>query len=198
MKAWYMLRCGVVVASLMVGGTVSVWAEEGLLWKVNSRYQPFVVLPYTNQPSPFPVEVKQENEDEKIATEIMETERVQQEAVVRAKNLLASSQALVPYMDGMAVGGMVEGAQGRKVLIGNEWIGGGMELTVRLTASDQMKKALDDVNEFDPTTASELRVELTQKLQQNPATKLRLKEIRSNALVLQGPYGQKILNFNIQ
>jgi hypothetical protein len=171
---------------------------DGLLWKATSRYQASVVPPYTGQASPFP-SVVMPSEDtsstEGPTLEDMEVERLQQEAVDHATQLIGSPQALVPYMEGAVVGGMVQGAGGRKILVGNEWVGPGMSMNVRLMASDAVREAINKVSDFNQDTAKSLKEQLSQRLRQTPVTKMKLKEIRTDSLVLVGDYGQQVMKF---
>ncbi len=191
------------VSSLALAGFVMVaaHAEEGLLWKVKSPYQASVVPPFTNQDPPFPikkVEVEKTEEEERLEMEMLEVERDQQEKIAEARKFLTSPQAMVPFLDGMAVGGMVDGGQGRKVLLGNNWVGKGAEVTVRLMITADAKRAVADVAAFDEPLALQLKSDLMARLNSTPVTKLKVKDIKSNALVLDGPYGEKVLNFTIE
>ncbi len=174
---------------------------DGLLWKTTSRYQPSVVPPYTGQASPFPsvmIVTEQSPSAEGPTLEDMEVERLQQEAIDHATQLINSSQALVPYMEGAVVGGMVQGAGGRKILVGNDWIGPGMSMNVRLMASDAVREAINKVSDFNQDTAKSLKEQLAQRLRQTPVTKMKLKEIRTDSLVLVGDYGQQVMKFIMQ
>lgn len=174
---------------------------DGLLWKSTSRYQPSIVPPYTGQDTPFPnvaVPTEQPAGEAGPTLEDMEVERLQQEAVEHATQLINSPQALVPYLEGAVVGGMVQGAGGRKILIGNEWIGPGMSMNVRLMASEAVREAINKVSDFNQDTAKSLKEQLAQRLQQTPVTKMKLKEIRTDSLVLVGDYGQQVMKFVMQ
>ncbi len=180
---------------------VSGVQADGLLWKTTSRYQASVVPAYTGQGSPFPsvaVPTETVSGSDGPTLEDLEVERVQQEAVDYATQLIESSQALVPYMEGAVVGGMVQGSTGRKILVGNEWIGPGMSMNVRLMASDAVREAINKVSDFNQDTAKSLKEKLSQKLRQTPVTKMKLKEIRSDSLVLVGDYGQQVMKFVMQ
>lgn len=174
---------------------------DGLLWKTTSRYQPSVVPPYTGQPSPFPsviIATEQSATADGPTLEDMEVERMQQEAVEHANQLIGSSQALVPYLEGAVVGGMVQGVGGSKILVGNEWIGPGMSMNVRLMASDDVREAISKVSDFNQDTAKSLKEQLALRLRQTPVTKMKLKEIRADSLVLVGDYGQQVMKYVMQ
>lgn len=174
------------------------FAAEGVLWKVPSRYQASVVPPFTGQPAPFPVASAEKVSETSLSLEELELERRQQEGIEQAQQLIASPQALVPYMEGAVVGGMVEGLNGRKILLGNNWVGPGMKMTIRLVASEQVREAVNRVAEYNPEQAQTLRGEITQRLRETPVTVMQLREIRSDGLVLQGDYGQKIMKFQMR
>lgn len=189
-----------LTALILTLAAMPVAQAEGLLWKTTSRYQPAVVPPYTGQPSPFPsvVTVVPEASPEGPTLEDMEVERLQQEAVEHATQLINSPGALVPYMEGAVVGGRVEGPHGSKILIGNEWIGPGMSMNVRLMASESVREAINKVSDFNQDTAKSLKEQLSLRLRQTPLTKMKLREIRSDSLVLVGDYGEKVMKFVMQ
>jgi len=169
-------------------------AQEGLLWKVTSRYQPAVVPPYNSQPNPFAgglvtaqVSVSEVLEDEAQA------QRERQMIIDEAANLLKSSRAFEPYLDGMVVGGVVEGAQGRRVLIGNNWVGVGMALNVRLGISPQAQEALARIEPLDSEAAQAMRRMLEERRAKVPTARLTLLEIAEKSLVFEGANKRHIL-----
>ncbi len=168
-------------------------AQEGLLWKVNSRYQATVVPPYMGQPNPFAGGGEVKVSETGVLEEEAQALRERQQTIDEATQLLNSSRAFEPYLDGMAVGGVVEGAQGRRVLIGNNWVGVGMELNVRLSISPQAQEALARIEPLDSETALSMRRSLDERRARVPTTRLKLLEIGEKNLVFQGDNGRHTL-----
>lgn len=193
------VSCYGLVMVFGVLSSVSIHAE-GLLWKTTSRYQPRVVPPYVGQESPFPPVVLSQQVDaqEGPTLEDLEVERQQQEAIDKATQLIASPEALVPYMEGAVIGGMVQGVNGRKILVGNEWIGPGMSMNVRLMASEAVRDAIRRVSDFNPDMAKSLTEQVSLRLRQTPLTRMKLKDIQKDTLVLVGEYGVKTMKFSMQ
>jgi hypothetical protein len=179
---------------------VGAQAEEGILWKSGNPGPANVVPTYTNQTSPFPmvalapVAVSETAVDEAL----LERQRLRDEAFGRADTLVRSGGALQPMMNGLRVGGMLDGTLGARVLLNDQWVGKGSRVKVRQVKSITAVQAIQALKEYDPDAAAELSGTLNAELTRNYVAELVVSGITSRTLVLTGAKGVKhVIDFEV-
>ncbi|PZP39994.1 MAG: hypothetical protein DI585_02260 [Pseudomonas fluorescens] len=173
-------------------------AQESLLWKAVSKQPAAVVPAYNGEASPFPTRVAAvSNVSESSALE-EEAARLRNAAFEEAQAVIASGRGVEPYTAGIRVGGVLEGMNGRKVLVANRWLGVGAVLPVRVTRSNIANEAIRNLASYDATASADLSRRLDSEIGSNPTTPLTLREIRKESLVFDSKYGRKAIDFKMK
>lgn len=167
-------------------------AEGSLLWKATNLTPATVVPPYTNQTSPFPVTAPPKVEvDENAVTEALaEQKRLRDEAYKRADQMIRSGAGFEPVLRGLRVGGMLEGNLGKRVLLGNQWVGMGSQVRVRQTRTRELIEALRALQTYDTDMAVAMADHVDKLLRTNSTVTLSVKAISEKALTLAAPSGK--------
>lgn len=192
-----------LVAVLVAGAAWAgaAQAEDNVLWRAINPLGAESVPAYAGQPSPFPLPV--------VAKVVSDTqpEESSEEASIRAarvtalqeaEKLLASRTAVAPDMGAIVVGGSIDGPQGRRVLINNQWVGINTQVAVRLVRSYKAASAIETLREYDTSAADELSRRLDVYIANNPVLKLTLQRIQSGTLVFSSQDGTQVVPFQLR
>lgn len=166
----------------MVTLTFGVQADDSL-WKVVSGLSPTVLPAYAGQPSPFP-HIQVAPVAPVSSTEEIEHAQRRDELLSRATALLASPQAFTPWVQGIRTGGQMAGLAGPRVLVGEDWVGKGQLLAVRVTLSPRVSALVGDLQTYDRDMALDINRRFEHQLTAHPTTSMKIQGITSKELTL--------------
>ncbi len=130
-----------------------------VLWQVENPLSPTMVPAYRGQPSPFP-HPKIVASDVAVEDEAAITNALRVKALQEAKNMVKPTVALsLKSMSGM-IKGVSDGLQGRRVLVGNEWIGLKEKISVTYIINPRTIEALKILSQYDYQTADSMQRKL--------------------------------------
>ncbi|NBX85809.1 MAG: hypothetical protein EBQ80_00965 [Proteobacteria bacterium] len=167
-------------------------AQEILLWKIDNTASPTMVPAYDGQPSPFP---KKEAPKQTVA--VSETLSVEAEAarkarlaaLAKAQKILSSPEAFKPELNTIEVNGVIQGIQGTRALIANQWVTVGQTMQVRSGRTPEVATAIEALRQYDADTATQLEDKLQQRFNANPYITLKIKKITTKQITLEGHQG---------
>ena len=182
---------GVLLAG--AAGFAPLHAQESLLWKATNPKPAAVVPQYGNQVSPFPTAIRtastEFDEEAQLAAEA-ERSRLRDEAVGRVKQMISSGSGFEPMLRQLQVGGTLNGLQGPRVLINNQWVGVGSTVDARQMRTQKLAEELQNLANIDPATASEMGQQVQSMVIAGATIKLSIKQIAERSLTLAAPSGQ--------
>lgn len=166
-------------------------AQEILLWKVENSLSPTIVPLYDGQPSPFPkIEVKKtEPVSDTLSAEAEAARKARLEALARAQKILNSKDAFKPELGVIQVNGVIQGVQGTRALISNQWVKVGQTMQVRAGRTPEVNNAIEMLRQYDADAANQLEEKLQQRYAENPYLTLKIKKIEPKELFLEGDHG---------
>lgn len=177
----YMLVC-VGGAALSVGGAQ---AQSLVDWRAISQVSPTVVPLYGHQPSPF-TSIKSQGSGSDQASAASESER--QKMAIEQMNLKKESLIdmarnplrMQPALEGLKVGAIIEGPQGKQALITGRWASIGASVQVPSKASQEYLEILQQLKQIDPNASDPMQGSYTH-------ITLKIVSISSQTVVFQGP-----------
>ncbi|MBI1308533.1 MAG: hypothetical protein GC129_01565 [Proteobacteria bacterium] len=184
-----MIKHLALVAALVLLSPLA-WGQSIILWKAANSTSATVVPTYSGQPSPFPqVKAKVEEVSSTLDVEAEALRIARLQALHQAEQILNSKSAFQPQLQGLQMGGRVDGAAGPKVLIYNQWMGVGSQVRVALARTQNADAALDELRKYDSDAANLLENKLNKRLEANPTLDLTIIAIHPKIVEFKSIYG---------
>jgi hypothetical protein len=147
-----------IIATIVVAGFAGP-THAIVLWQVENNNSPTMVPSYSGQPSPFP-QPKLEVTAAVVTDEAAQAAALRQQALVKARRLIAPEVALQLNSAQLQVKGMTNGGQGLRILVDNAWVGLNETIRVSYAINPQTTAALEELQTLDADSARRLQEKL--------------------------------------
>lgn len=173
-------------------------AQTMILWHAPTHVSPTVLPLYAGGPSPFPQPKIETAEEDELAMALAQREAMRKEALAEAERLMAPRLAYQLDTSGNLISAALDGVQGPRVLVGNEWYAEGATLMVPYRINMETRDALQRLRELDEDTARSMAEQLDRTLMDYRLRGVQVEKIdvKGRSVQLQGPLGRITVTFH--
>lgn len=200
---------GYIVAALLCS-IINAQASEAILWRIESEVEQTELVPaYDEGPTPFPVVIAPEPEEDETTFEPSQEDVQRQreeerrnllasEVLAEIRNLLENDAVFNPDITTSRVEAVIFGENGTLALINDEWLGVGDALSVPTRAKDRLNNLVRTLKSLEPALAHMVEEEVNFKAEESKEFQLTIKEIGDGYINLMDERQKRhVINFSV-
>lgn len=197
MKAWPLLLGIFLLAAVPSHARETLWRVESL--DIEGEPAP----PYVREETPFPLYEPPPEPVVVVDPKLTEAQRLAQERASRAAFLLERIRTIIeerrifmPDVSNVEVKGRLQGDQGTRILIHNQWRQEGDKIYVPAMGAQQAQSILTELKDLDPDLAKVVEGDINDRLAEAQSMELTVTKIEGESVELLDTQGESYSIFH--